>query len=227
MPKKISQKISDFHAEIDGSVDYLSTDGNGARVGLITARMDSIIARRAEIDAAFNLYVNPLKQTSAVILDMETKFKRAHTEWASIQQMIKNNMDVELTAEDISALHIHIDHPSHHVIPALEFCPGNVVTKQAHLVTRIFTLNPTEGHSSDKFKPPGAGKIGRKIAFVKPGDPAPAAADYETMDAIGAVQYNLIFNPEDVNKQAYFITWYISPTGEASPESLPIVFSVI
>jgi hypothetical protein len=224
---KLNQIYSNFHSEFDGSVVYLNVTGTAPRLGISSGTLTSLNNQMGFVDSAYNTYKDPLLHTEASTLNMKMKFDAAHPIWAGVQQMLKNNVEITLTADDISALHIHIDHPHGHVIPAVNFAPSNVVIKQTHLVTRIFTFNPTDGHQSDKHKPPTVGKIGREMAIVKIGDPVPTGDQYKTLDSIGVVQYDLIFAPENLNYEAYLVTWYISPTGEASVKSLPLKFTII
>ncbi len=224
---KLNQKYSDFHEELDGAVDYLNTTGIAPRLEVSTTILGSLNDQKGFVDAAYDIYKDPLRHTETSTLNMKMKYDVAHPIFSGVQQMLKNNVGINLLAADISALYLHVDLPHGHVIPAVNFSPSNVVTKQTHLVTRIFTLNPTEGHQSDKHKPEHVAKIGREIAYVNIGDPAPPADRYKALDSIGAVQYDIVSALENVNKEAYLVTWYISPTGEASVKSLPLKFTVI
>jgi hypothetical protein len=224
---KLNQIYSDFHTKLDVAVTYLNRVGVAGRLEIGGTTLASVNLRMGEVDGAYELYKAPLTHTEAAILNMKMRYDVAHPEWAGIQKMLKNNVAITLTADDISALHIHIDLPHGHVIPPVNFAPSNQVIKQTHLVTRIFTLNPTDGHQADTHKPPTVKAIGREIAYVKAGEPAPTQDQYKALASIGSVQYDIVSALEYLNYEAYLVTWYISPTGEVSVKSLPVKFTVI
>ena len=224
---KLNQIYSDFHTDFGGSVAYLNLPGKAPGLGIISTLLDSLNNQNGFVNLAYDTYKDPLLHTEASTLDMKMKYEAAHSIWTGVQQMLKTNVSIELTAADISALHIHIDHPHGHVIPPVNFSPTNTVIKQTHLVTRIFTSNPTDGHQADTHKPEHVAKVGREIAYVNIGDPAPATDKYNALNSIGSVLYDVVSPLENLNMEAYLVTWYISPTGEPSVKSLPVKFTVI
>ena len=97
---------------------------------------------------------------------------------------------------------------------------------QTHLITRIFTNNPTPAFAKDTHMPDDVKQINRTLAKVKAGT-TPVATDYMPLEAIGATTYDIVFNPEDVGLEGSLITNYVSPTGEVGPPSKPVTFIII
>ena len=221
---KLDQKLSDLHAESEVSVSYLHSEGVASRLEVSETRLESIDGHKTANDIKYDLYKNPLTHTPQSVIDAHATYDVFHKEMEALKKQLKSNMDIELTGADIIALYIHQDETPRHKVPAPKFGPNNMVTKQTHLVTRIFTLNPTDGHQTEKHKPDGVAKVGRKLAKVEAGS---EPKDYAALASIGAVEYDLIFGPEDAGKEGYLITWYISPTGEEGPPSDPLKFIII
>ena len=224
---KLNQKYSDLHAETDTSVPYLNVPGTSIRLAIPDSRMLSINQDKDRFDKAYGIYANVLTHTEQSLIDVEAQYVIFHPEIEGLKKQLKSNMDITLTGDDYTGIHIHQDEAHRHKVPAPAFAPGNQVIKQTHLISRIFTNNPNTPHQKETHKPIDVAKVGRTIAKVKIGDPEPAADKYDPLANIGAVQYDLVFNAEDEGLEAYLITWYISPTGEVGPPSKPLKFIII
>ncbi len=224
---KISQIISDFHSEYDVAIDYINTAGVAPRLGIGATTLTRATLYRTNLDGSFTTYVNPLTTNGPAIIAVHKDYDKAVKEYRSIQQSVKNNAEITLLPADIAALHIHQDVVPRHHVPAKTFSPNNQIIHQTHLVNRVFVNNPTPGQEDKKHKPEDVGSIGRAIAYVANGSPAPERKQYSTMAPIGAVLFNIISDPEELNMDVYLITWYVSPTGEPGPESRPLKFTVV
>lgn len=223
---KISQITSDFVSEFNTGVDYLNTSGTATRLQVSAPRVLSLNTDKTNLNAAFDTYKNPLTHTPPVITAMQKQYGIAHPEYQGLKKQLKYNMDIVLLPADISALNIHVDAQHRAKVPAPTIAPNNQVIHQTHLVTQIFTNNPNPPHEKETFMPTDVSKISRKLAIVKP-DVVPGPTDYIHVGSIGSTRYNLIFDDGDVNKIAWLITSYLSPTGESGPESKPVFFTII
>ena len=163
---KLDQKLSDLHADSQVSVSYLHSEGVSLRLNVSDTLLESIDGHKTANDTKYDIYKNPLTHTAQSIIDAHQTYDVFHTEMEALKKQLKSNMDIELTGADIIALYIHQDETPRHKVPAPKFSPKNIVTKQTHLVTRIFTINPTDGHQTEKHKPSGVAKVGRKLAKV-------------------------------------------------------------
>ena len=63
------------------------------------------------------------------------------------------------------------------------------------------------------------------MAVMKSGEPQ--EGDYRGLEDVGSTIYDLVFTPEQGGCIGYLITWYISPTGEAGPQSDVMKFQIL
>jgi len=224
---KLNQKFCDLHAETDISVPYLNITGTSARLDIKDTRKTSVNEKKADFDGKYTIYISPLTHTEDSVINVESSFVILDKEMKGLNNMMKHDMDITLTGADITAFHIHEDAEKRHKVPAPNFAPTNMLLKQTHLVNRISTINPTDGHQADKHRPDDVAKIGRTLAYNAIGDSEPASDKFNPMATIGAVQYNIVSGVEHLNQQGWLITWYISPSGEVGPPSRAISFIVI
>ena len=224
---KISQIIANMHAEMDGASAYLGETGVATRLQLASGTVTGFATKVGVLDSSFTIYASPRTQTPESIIAVNTDFDKAIIAYRSIQRTLKNNGDITLLPADIAALHIHQDAARRHDVPAKDFSPNNQVTLQTHCVTKVFVNNPTPGQEDKKHKPDDVKAVGWALCYVANGSAAPVRKDYNTMADIGAVIFNIISDADEVNMDGYLITWYVSPTGERSPESRPLKFTVI
>ncbi len=224
---KLSQIISDFKTEFDDAVDYINTTGIATRLSIGTATLSNLSGKRTTLDTTFGIYADPLTHTSASVIAVNAAYDAALKAYRALQKSLKNSTEITLLPADIAALHIHMDATPRKKVPAVDYAPNNTVIKQTHGVSQIFVNNPTPGQETKKRKPDDVAKIGRAICYVASGSAAPQRKEYTNMNAIGSVVFNLLHDADQVNFDCYLFTWYISPSGEASPESKPLKFTVI
>lgn len=225
---KLSQKYSDHHAEIIVSTPYLAGIGVIGRLQILPAKLLSIQGNTTDYETVYAKYIDPSFHFN-VIDEMKAAYDVSHTEMDGLKNVLKANQDITLLTLDYQKLHIHQDAATRHKVPAPTISPANNQIKNSHLVTKMFSSNPTVGHEKDGHLPEDVGKIGRKVAVVAIGAPIPLSGNpaYVALAAIGATKYDLVFTPEQAQKQGYIISWYISPTGETGPESDPSPFDII
>ena len=223
----LSQRFANFMAEILVIIGWIS--GNATHLNVQGSKVTELQGDLADYKADYDIYVSPSGHTPGSVTNINDSYHHVHPKISAIQQQIKKDTSVVLDGNDYANLHIHQDKAHRAHIPARDFAPNNQVLKQTHLVTHVFTNNPAPALAKVTAMPADVKQIGRKIAIVKAGDPAPAENQYVALEAIGATQYDLFFMPSQVQivSTAYLITWYISPTGEAGPESLPLSFTII
>ncbi len=222
----LSQEYMDFKIETDVSVPYLHTPGTRERLLIPESRVVSIDTHKADFDAAYDEYLNPTKHTNPTIMNIKKAYKIFRPEMNGLKKQLKAHLDVKLLGADYGSLYIHKDSSRRRKVPAPKFAPHNSESSRSKSVVQIFTSNPNPPHDSAKSRPVDVAKIGRKMAIVAFGAPEPTQDKYITLDTTGSVSYKLIFKPEDKGKEAWLITWYISPSGESGPPSIPLSFII-
>jgi hypothetical protein len=142
-----------------------------------------------------------------------------------VKKQLKANQNITLSGLDIAKINIHVDAAHRTKVPRPTITPGNAVIKFNHLLVTIFSNNPNPPHEKEEKMPVDVRKIGRKLAVLSTG--TPVAADYHHLEDIGSTIYDVVFAPAQGGATGYLITWYISPTGEAGPESDPLKFQIL
>ncbi len=181
----------------------------------------------ADWDAQYKLYIDPETHTERQIETTRTAYTQTRSLLSGIQQQVKNSKAVTLTDADIDNLYIHRDAPRRGRVPVPSVAPDNVLLASKHLTNRISTFEPSPGIENHLGLPADVSRVGRKIALVPQGEPAPQASDYHPLDSSGAGAFNLVWQPEQAEHNCYLITWFINFRGESGPESLPFKFAII
>ena len=222
---KLSQKFLDFSAEIAVSVPYLNT--NKVRLGVSDAQITALQDYKSNWGTLMDKYIDPEQHVESVVHDVQTLYTTFHHYLEGVKQQIKNNKTWELTGDDYTSIHIHIDQGHRGHIPRPTVSPANQEIKTSHLVKKIFTSNPQPGKENDVSLPVDVAKIGRKLAVAAATAPAPGPEQYHTLESIGTAIYDLVFAPEQAGAMGYLITYYINSRGEEGPPSEPFSFRII
>ena len=222
---KLSQKLADFHTEVNLSVPYVAA--NATRLQVARTKVTSIQNKLTDFNTKYTTYIAPATHTGQSVIDINDAYDVFHPEMQALKQTLKHNKDITLTGADYANIHIHQDASHRNHIPAPTIAPVNTVTKHTHLVTYIFTHEPAATTGTERALPQDVGKIGRKLAVVAANAAPPADAAYVHINDTGVTHYHLVFDPTQEDMKGYLITWYKSPTGEAGPPSAPLVFTII
>ncbi len=222
---KLSQKLADFHTEVNASVPYIAA--NATRLQVSGTKVTSIQIGLTDYNNKYNTYITPATHTEQSVKDIHDSYDILHPEMQALKQTLKHNKDITLTGADYSAIQIHEDASRRNHIPAPTEAPVNTITKQTHLVVYFFTHEPAATNATARALPDDVGKIGRKLAVVAATAAPPADAAYVHINDTGSTHYHLTFDPTQEGMKGYLITWYKSPTGEAGPPSAPLVFTII
>ena len=221
----LSQKFLDFSAESLVSNPYLIA--NAVRLALSTQQATDLGNFNTDWGNVLSAYTNPATHTPDSVLAIQNEYHDYHPYLEGIKKQLKNNRTITLLPLDITSIQIHVDALRRGHIPRPLFAPNNLIIGNRHLVTDIFTNNPNPPHENEEKLPVDVSQIGRKLAVVPAGSPAPALAQYHNLENIGTTNYSLVFNPEQGGAVAYLITWYINARGEAGPQSEPLAIQIL
>ncbi|MHB8261292.1 MAG: hypothetical protein ACYDCN_08890 [Bacteroidia bacterium] len=224
---KLSQKLADFHTEINVSVPYIVA--NAPRLHVTTGTISTVTTIQngeTDFNLKYDTYITPATHTEQAITDINTSYDTLHPIMQGLKQTLKHNKSITLTGADYTNIHIHQDAAHRGHIPAPIISPINTVTEIKHLVVYLFSHEPAStGGVTQRALPTDIGKIGRKLAIVAAGT-VPTAAQYVHINDIGSTHYHLVFDPIQVDMKGFLITWYKSPTGEDGPPSPPLEFTI-
>ncbi len=223
---KFSQKYFDFEAESKTFVEYATDPANVTRLKLGSTLPGELTSLRADWSDIYAKYLDPATHY-LVIKDISDAYDTFHTKIQAVKAMLKANILITLISQDYTSLNIHEDAEKRAHVPRPGFAPANTVIKQTHLVVQIFTSNPNPPHEKETNLPEDVTKIGRKIAYGKPGENPPALDLYHHIEPIGSTIYEIIFSAENLGAMAYIMTCYMNNRGEEGPYSKPTDFYVI
>jgi hypothetical protein len=224
---RISQRYSLYNNEVNSFVSYMSKPGNATRLKVSAEQLSEIQNLLADWQPKFAAYMNPDTHNDISVAAINNAYKKVHPVLQSLKKQLKSNKSISLIALDYGELYIHQNKPRRAHIPRPFNCPTNEVLLQHHLVVKIFSRNPDDLRNNRRKLPDDVAKIGRKLAIVNSDVWQPAPELYQYLDTIGYSRYVLKFDPEDVGKCGWLITWYINPRGEAGPPSEPCHFYII
>jgi hypothetical protein len=221
-----SQLFSNFDAETTVFMAHLNAIGNATRLQVSGGKMTSLNGQLAEWSPLYLAYKDPLTKSESQH-DIEVLYAAFNKDVEDLKAQLKANTDITLTGTDILRLFIHVDLAPRHFVSVPNITPTNSCSKYAVGVNKIYTGNPTEGHTTDRHLPDDVAKIGRAIAFVNHYQPVPARSAFVNMSSIGTTSYDIIIPTENRHQVAYIITWYISNRGENGGESDPTPFDTV
>ena len=221
---RLSQKYLDFDAEAKAAMQYLPD--TFARLGISQEQYDRLVAELTAWTAALSLYIDPQTHTPAAIENMRMQYDTFYHSILAMRQQLKNDSDITLTADDYTALGIHIDKTTRTRSRVPDVAPISVLLETNHLVNEIVTSQPVQGEERHRAMPDDVQRIGRAIAYAAEGV-TPTRDQYHAIDSVGVTSYRIVSLPSEVGMICWLITWYINPRGETGPESEPLSFRVI
>ncbi len=136
-----------------------------------------------------------------------------------VQMQIKSNPSITLTTVDYANLDIPKPKTGRTPVPAVNFAPVVSCIRNTHLLPVFFAANPNQPAKS--AKPPKVGAIGLKICYTDAAGTAPPLDDYRIQQQEGRTEFELPQIVDKVGKKLWVICFYLSPTGEAGPDSEP------
>lgn len=222
---RLSQRFLDFHVEIESFIGYLTID-NQARLGVSDAQYQRLLALLQQWSPVYQNYIKPETRTAPVNASIQSIYKEFSAEIRGLQQQIKKDRSITLTAEDYEKLYIHKDKSTITRPNRPDKAPELVLLNTAHLENE-FEAHLPNSEDIRHLALPAGWKLSRKIAVVGPTDPPPLAQDYRPIDSVGRGKFKLTFAPADEGKIGYIICTYFNRRGEYGPESPPLRFHII
>ena len=143
-----------------------------------------------------------------------------------VQLQIKSNPSIELTTVDYANLDIPKPKTTKSRVPAVNFAPVVSCIRNTHLLPVFFAADPNRPAKS--AKPPTVGAVGVKICYTEATVTAPPELDdYRVQQQEGRTEFELPQTAGNVGKKLWVICFYLSPTGEAGPDSEPCFIIIV
>lgn len=221
-----NQEFSNFDAEMIISVPYINTGGNAARLGIPPGTVTSMLSNKALWDPLYLAWKDPLTKVESQ-KDLQDLYDIFFKQMEDNKAMLKANEAITLTGTDILRLFIHVDAARRHYVEVPNIAPVNACSNYAVGVNKIYTGNPTVGHTTDKHLPDDVVKIGRATCYVPHYQPAPTRDQYTNISSVGSTSYDLLVSAANRHMVCYIITWYINNRGDNGPESDPFNFDTV
>ena len=220
----ISERYLLFDEELHEIVEY--SKANQERLAISPK-----ILNRLEIDwqtwtKTFKLYIDNSRRTTDITHQVGTNYAAITKYLRRFKNMIKNNLDIELSEADYTGLHIHKRKPRRSQIPKPTFAPQIMLLKTSHLRNKFVVREPRVSNQKRARFPTDVSGAGRKLA-VMPTDKSPTAGDYKGLSTTTRTTFTLNFEPSQAGKKGYLIAWYVNRRGEMGPESEPLEFMII
>ena len=221
---KHSKTYASFNDELQNIVQYLASEQK--RLEVPAAVVQNLQKDYDLWRANYEAYTDPNRQTTPVVLQTGTLYHDINDYLKQFKQNIKHDMNITLTDADYENLYIHRNkaHRGHIPIPAM--APQVDLLESHHLTNTFEITNPNPPNQNHRGRPKDVAHIGRKLALVSAGSPAPKESDYKNLVQTTRSIFQINFPPEDEGKEGYLVAWYVNHRGEAGPVSKPTTFHV-
>ena len=221
-------KHSKIYDRFNGELQVITTyaKANQKRLDLTAATITALEQDWALWTASYQKYLDPNEQTTPLILRVNKLYHDINSYLRVFKQSVKHNADVDLTEADYKNLFIHQDKRRQGHVHVPNVAPHVELLETHHLTNRFEVVNPNPPEQTHRALPLGAEHIGRKLAVVPTGRPAPQPADYHNLTQIGRTIFELNFEPTQKGQLGYLIAWYVNRRGEVGPESEPTSFVI-
>ncbi len=219
---KLSTKILLFNFELKFFVAYIVV--NFADLFLTSDQKDEIQAMWTDWGTPFDAYTDPNTHNTITVTAMNDLYIANRSAVDGVKQQIKSNPSITLTALDYANLYIPKPKTTRSRIPAVGYAPVVSCISNSHLLPVFFVADPN--HPAKRGKPKDVAAIGVKICYAGVGA-TPSADDYRIQQSEGRTEFEWPCPSDKVGKVLWVICFYLSPTGEAGPDSNPESITII
>ena len=219
----LSEKLMRFHFFFKAFVAYI--DLNFAALGIIPATRTVLDNMWTAWGPVYDAYTNPNTHGTITITDMIALYLEDLKYTEAIKKQVLSNLDIVLTGADYANLDITKPTKKRAKVPPLKYAPSVACFSIVHLLPSFFAFDPF--HPTFKRKPKDVAKIGVKIAWTKVDEAAPLLKDYQMQIPENTTEFEFPVTSDKVGLRLWVICFYLSPTGEAGPDSEPIFVVII
>ena len=148
---RLSAEYVEFNLLFGGIVGYLPD--NAERLAIAAAEVSALNAAYGNWGIAYEVYADPARRTSAAIAQMRMEYKKDLRAVHGMQQAVKHNNQITLTAEDYRALGIHHDKITRTPVPRQNVAPILQEYKTNHLANTFRATYPNAAGDAHRFLP--------------------------------------------------------------------------
>ncbi len=218
----LSNKILEFNFELKYFVAYITI--NFLELGISSDQKDAIVLLLTDWETPFADYTNPNTHNTITITAINDLYLENKRILEGVKLQIKSNPSITLTALDYANLYIPKPKSVRSHIPAVSYAPVVTCISNSHLLPVFFVADPN--HPAKRGKPKDVKAIGVKICYAGVGA-TPSADDYRIQQSEGRTEFEWPCPSDKVGKALWVICFYLSPTGEAGPDSNPASVTII
>ena len=220
-----SFKILRFNFFVNAFIPYITTPANITRFGLMTAQVTALTTFLTDWNLKFTAYVSPITNGRITIDAINASYQSGYTLTQGIRTIIKNISTITLTSEERIVCNLKRPDLTHTPAGIPKSSPAVTCILQTAmnmLLTAVDSKN-----SFKKAKPPGVDAIGIKTAIIGLGSLPPAPGDYVRQEDETTSEFEMLFTAGQAGKVLYLIAFYINSRGEAGPDSIPYIITII
>ena len=220
---RISATYVSFNELFGSIVRYLPA--NATRLEIADSEVTELNAKYGTWGIAYAAYAEPTGRTSEAIQQVKMEYDTDLAAVQGMQQAVKNNNQIALTAEDHHALGIHIDKKTLTPVPRQEVAPLLEEYRITHH-TNFFRANyPDSAGDAHRFLPYGNHLL---VQFGYPAAGAEPTEDDFTHVFTATRSRFVIESPDNIaaGTKGYVRACYVNTRGEAGPNSAIVAFIV-
>ena len=223
---RFAQSYFDLDNLLTAFIPYITA--NMIRLGLTQTDIDTFTAPKTEWDATFALYLDATTQTQSVRLRTSNAAAVMYALVHGIQQLLRANPAVELTAEDYTVLDIIVPTPRRERVPVPIVVPEINIRATAPRWVEV-SFNDTDiGKENVRGLPIDVHAVEYDIAITAPGDTTPPDDSmYIRHGTSNRSIGRIAFTNENNGMNGWIKAAYANPRSELGPFSTPIRFNII
>lgn len=222
---RISKQYTRLDTTLAAMVSHLAT--NAERLGVSTGQVAELTNFKTEWDTVFANYTSPSERNREAILAARNAYKKGDPLVRKIQQQVKNDAKVNLTANDRTSMGIHSDKTTRTRVQVVDTAP-NIEEVKIHHRSNTFRISYPSGAGVSHLHMPYRNKALIKLAYMPPGSEGePPPETYGSVRDSGRATFTVV-HPNNIPKgtRGFVKVCYINSRGETGPDSHPLGFLV-
>ena len=219
----LSNKILQFHAWFSVLRPFLIE--NEKRYKFNEEMLLKLEKHWKEWNKVYLLYISKTTHTDANIKAINTNHLTCFRFLATIRKNIKFIFDLELTEKENLFLKMNKNTKVSGKTAVTGYAPCICILKNQSRQVTFFAFDPLRIHT--KQNPPGAERIGYKLAYTEIDALEPSGDEYKKAGNQKKSMIELSIPSDKTKMRLYIIVYYISPSGEEGIDSFPIMIKLL
>ncbi len=221
----LSFKIMRYNFFVNAFIPFVTTAASIARYGLSASQVASLTAFLTDWNTKFAAYVDPLTNGHVTVNAVNGAYQDGYTLTQSVRMTIKSDITITLSSAEMAICNLKRPDTTYTAAGIPKSKPA--ITCVLQVPMHMTFAAPASENPFKRAKPPGVHAIGIKIAIVGTGAAPPAATDYVRQEDETTSEFEMLFTAGQAGKVLYLIAFYINSRGEAGPDSIPYIITII